>query len=136
MRKNYRGILRCFAVIFVCVALSVIAGCANNKKTYDNESTYQNEIKESQATIKILEDKNAELEKENKELQNRLTQAMSEKSDMTTQGQALADLINIYEIYNSGKTDDALEKFYKIEPMGFDDATLAYYEILKDVLAK
>lgn len=136
MRKNYKGILKCVVVVFVCVALSMIAGCTDHKKTADNESAYQNEIKESHAALKILEEKNAELEKENKELQTKLTQAMSEKSDMTTQGQALADLVNIYEIYKSGKTDNALEKFNKIEPMGFDDATLAYYEILKDVLEK
>ncbi len=143
MKNKNKRILLFGVVLTICLVLIVITGCEFHKKTDDNETTYQDMLNESQETLKILEKENAELKNKNKELgnennelQTKLTQAMSEKSDMTTHGQALADLIDIYELYKSGKTNDATAKLKKIEPMGFDDATLAYYEILKDVLEK
>lgn len=143
MKKNNKRNLLFEVVLTICVVLIVITGCTSNKKPDENEIAYQDMLKESQETLKNLEEENVELkrekeelEKENKELQTKLTQALSEKSDMTTHGQALADLTDIYDLYKSGKTNDAAAKLKKIEPMGFDDATLAYYEILKDVLEK
>lgn len=141
MKNNYKCILLFSVVLLICAM--AITGCVSKKELENGETTYQDMLKESRETLKILEKetaelkkKNEELEEENKELQTKLTQALSEKSDMTTHSQALADLIDIYELYKSGKANDAAAKLKKIEPMGFDDATLAYYEILKDVFEK
>ncbi len=134
MKKNNKRIFLFAIVLLVCVSLIVITGCTPRKKTDDNEIIYKNMIEESRQAIKILEEENAELKKENKDLQTKLIQAMSEKSEQATQGQALSDLIDIYELYKSGNTGDASKNLKKIEPMGFDDATLAYYKILKDIL--
>lgn len=138
--KNKRVLLFVMSLLICSVAIS---GCTTQKNLKESESVYQEKLKESQAVLSILEEetaelkrKNEELEKENKELQTKLTQVLSEKSDITTRDQAMSDLIDIYELYKSGKAKEAAEKIKKIEPMGFDDVTLAYYEILKDILEK
>ncbi len=135
MKKNFNRILVYMMALHICVYSIVITGCTLHKKT-ENESLHQNRLEESRETIKILEQENMELKKENKDLQKKLTQAMSEKSKIITHGQALTDMINIYELYKSGMKSEAADEFKKIEPMGFDDSTLAYYEILKDVLGE
>lgn len=134
MKKNNKRIFLFNIVLLVSVSSFVITGCTTRKKTEDNEIVYKNIIEEKQEAFKNLEEENAELKKENKELQTKLTQALSEKSEQATLGQALSDLIDIYELYKSGNKEKAIEKLKKIEPMGFDDATLAYYKILKDLL--
>ena len=139
MKKNYKRILAIGVVLIVC--LMTITGCTSKKKLKEAETTYQNLLAESQAALSALEkeaaevkSKNEELEKENKELQTNLTRVLSDKSDITTRDQVMTDLMDIYSLYQSGKNDEALEKIKKIEPIGFDDETLAFYELLKDVL--
>ncbi len=136
MKKNNKRIFLFNIVLLVCVSLFVITGCTPHKKTDDNEISYKNMFEENQQALKFLEEENAELKEENNLLQTKLAQALSEKSDITTHNQALADLIDIYELYKFGNKDEASKNFKKIEPMGFDDATLAYYKILKDILEK
>lgn len=141
MKNKYKRIL--LFVIVLCIFSMAIAGCASETKMEESEKSYQEMLEKCQVALSALEEKTAELktqkenlEKENKELQTKLTQALSEKSDITTQSQAMADLMDIYSVYKSGKTTEALEKIKMIEPMGFDDETLAFYEILKNILEK
>lgn len=142
MKNICKRILSFSVAVILC--LIVMTGCGSKKNSAENEKTSQEMLAEISALKgetaelkrinKELESQNDNLEKENKELQTKLTQEMSDKSDITTQDQVMSDLMNIYKLYKSGKTSDASAKIKKIEPMGFDDETLAFYEVLKDVL--
>ena len=146
MKKNYKRIFA-FGVILIVFSI-IITGCKSKNNLAESEKTNAELLLESQAEVSALKGETAELkrineellsqndnlDKQNKELQKKLTQALSEKSDITTQDQVMTDLMYIYKLYKSGKATDALVKIKKIEPMGFDDITLAFYEMLKDVL--
>ncbi len=139
MKNKYKQVFSLGVVLIF--SLLTITGCASKKNLAENESTYQKLLSESQTKVAALEKELAErevekeeLEKENSELQAKLTQILSDKSNVTTLNQAMADLMDIYRLYKSGKNDEAFGKIKKIEPMGFDDEALAFYEILKDVL--
>ena len=134
-------------IMLACVALIVVVGLVTGPAVSSDSGEGQNAIDEKQNSIRILEEKVAALEKdmekitaerdalaeENENLRETL-QLDSSESDYVTMEQAMADLKDIYEIYKSGNVSKARSEFAKIEPMGFDDATLAYYELLKDVL--
>lgn len=148
MRGNNKRSLAFCIVVIIC--LMTIAGCSPKTNLKENNKTTEDLLLESQVEVsslkgetaelkrinKELQSRNESLEKENDELQTKLTQVLSEKSDITTQDQVMLDLMYIYKLYKSGKMSDALSKIKKIEPMGFDDVTLAFYEMLKDVLAE
>ena len=44
------------------------------------------------------------------------------------------DLTGIYKLIEEEKSEEAREQFSKIETSGFDNAELAYYEIIKNML--
>ena len=134
MKKNYKRIFVYGLAMMICVIVIVIMGILSQKKSDAYENQYQTLLTENQSSIKILEEKIVHLEKENSELQKKLNNISSFESDVTTQSQALSDLVDIYKDFREGKVQEAKKTFKKIEPMGFDDPTLAYYEILKYVL--
>lgn len=134
MKKDYRRVLIYGLVMLACVIVIVIMGILSQKKIDGYEDEYQNLVTANQNSIRTLEEKIAELEKENKALQKQVNDISSQESDITTQTQVLSDLKDIFEAFKAGKTEEAKNTFKKIEPMGFDDSTLAYYELLKYVL--
>ncbi len=136
MKRDYRRILMYGLVMFICVIVIVVMAFLSQEKIDGHQLEYQKVITENQDNIRVLEEKILTLEKENKSLQKQLTDVMSMRSDEATQSQIMRDLLDIYETYKSGDVEEAKKTFAKIEPMGFDDNALAYYELLKDYLEK
>ncbi len=134
MKRDYKRVCIYGIIMLLCVVVIVVVGWLSQKKIDVQQIEYQNLITANQNSIRTLEEKIAELEKENKELKEQISQSMMLQSDVTTSNQAFADLEEIYDMFKDGKKEQARTAFKKIEPMGFDDATLAYYEILKDML--
>lgn len=134
MKRDYKRVCIYGIIMLLCVVVIVVVGWLSQKKIDVQEIEYQNLITANQNSIRTLEEKIAELEKENEELKEQVSQSMMLQSDVTTSNQAFADLEEIYDMFKDGKKEQARTAFKKIEPMGFDDATLAYYEILKDML--
>ena len=132
-------------IMLVIVALFVVLGFVTSPENETDLLESQNLIEEKQNSIRKLEEENSNLKKENEQLssevenfKNRIAeleaQFGAEGSEDVTMSQALADLKDIYEDYKSGNVSRAKENFAKIVPMGYDDATQAYYDLLKDVL--
>lgn len=132
-------------IMLVIVALFVVLGFVTSPENETGLLESQNLIEEKQNSIRKLEEENSNLKKENEQLssevencKNRIAeleaQFGAEGSEDVTMSQALADLKDIYEDYKSGNVSRAKENFAKIVPMGYDDATQAYYDLLKDVL--
>ncbi len=135
-------------IMLVCVALIVVVGLATGPSVGQDSDKGQNAIDEKQNSIRLLEERVAELEKENAALKDEVKKISEERdalakenqqlytseSKTVTMEQALADLKDIYEKYKAGDIAEAKADFGKIEPMGYDEATLAYYEILNDIL--
>lgn len=134
MKRDYKRVCVYGIIMLLCVAFIVIVGWLSQKRIDTQETEYQNMITANQNSIRVLEEKIADLENENAELRERLSQSMMLQSDITTSNQALADLKEIYDTFKDGKAEQARAEFKKIETMGFDDTALAYYEILKDIL--
>ncbi len=134
MKRDYKRVCVYGIIMLLCVVVIVVIGCLSQKKIDVQEIEYQNLITANQNSIRTLEEKIVTLEKENKDLKEQLSQSMMLQSDITTSNQALADLKEIYDTFKNGKEGQARATFKKIETMGFDDAALAYYEILKDML--
>ncbi len=134
MKRDYKRVCVYGIIMLLCVVVIVVVGWLSQKKIDVQEIEYQNLITANQNSIRTLEEKISKLEKENKELKEQISQSMMLQSDVTTSNQALADLKEIYDAFKNGKKEQARTAFKKIEPMGFDDAALAYYEILKDML--
>lgn len=134
MKKNYKKIFGEAIVLAACVLIIVLVACISENRLEDYQEEYQKGMTLSQAQVEKLEAKIELLEKEKVELQKKLDESMQASADALTNQQALSDLKDIYEKYKSGKTQDAKKQFKKIETMGFDDATLSYYELLSDIL--
>ncbi len=151
-KNNNKRVFLYGVIMLLCVAIIVIVGLVTGSGIGENNIEGQNLIDEKQNNIRLLEEKVSALEKEVESLKveknkyiaqvNSLTEQLdntslnTEASDAATHAQAFADLKNIYNTFKAGKVDEAKAAFVKIEPMGYDDATLAYYEILKDLLGK
>lgn len=151
-KNDNRRVFLYGVIMLLCVALIVVIGLLTGPGSGENSIEGQNVIEEKQNNIRMLEEKVSALESEVESLKveknkyiaqvNSLTEQLQSKplntdeSDTATYEQAFADLKNIYQTFKAGKVDEAKAAFVKIEPMGYDDATLAYYEILKDILGK
>lgn len=134
MKKNYKKIFGEAIVLAACVLIIVLVACISENRLDDYQEEYQKGITLSQAQVEKLQAKIEVLENEKAELQKKLDEALASASDSLTNQQALSDLKDIYEKYKSGKVQEAKKDFKKIEAMGFDDATLSYYELLSDIL--
>ncbi len=136
MKRDYKRVLMYGLTMLVCVALILVIAILSDNKIDGYETDYQNLVETSQNNIRILEEKNHQLEKENKDLKEKLEKSMTLESDVATLDQIFSDLREIFEMYRDGKVDAARKRFEKIEPMGFDDETLCYYEALKELMKK
>ncbi|MBQ7097961.1 MAG: hypothetical protein IJN96_07770 [Clostridia bacterium] len=151
-KNDSRRVFLYGVIMLLCVVLIVLIGFLTGSGIGEDNIESQNLIDEKQNNIRLLEEKVSALESEVESLTveknkyiaqvNSLTEQLQSKplntdeSDAATYAQAFSDLKNIYETFKAGKVDEAKAAFVKIEPMGYDDATLAYYEILKDLLGK
>lgn len=136
MKKDYRRVLVYGLIMLACVVVIVIIGVLSDNKIEGYENDYQKLVETSQNSIRILEEDLAVLKKENKDLKEKIEKVMTLEGDVATLGQAFADLREIFEEYRDGNVDEARKRFEKIEPMGFDDKTLCYYEALKELFEK
>ncbi len=134
MSKNYKKLYGYAIIMVVCVLVIVLVAALSENRIEGYQTEYENSLTITQKQIQSLEEEISRLSKENSELQEKIDKNMSLGSDLITGQQALSDLKDIYELYKSGKADEAKEQLSKIEPIGFDDGTLMYYEILKDLL--
>ena len=136
MKKNYKRIFGYALVMLACVMIMVLVACLSENRLEEYQDEYNESMTLSQKQIVSLEQQIEKLEKENAELKKINEKNMSIGAEAVTTEQAFADLREIYEKYKSGKTAEAKAEFKKIEPIGFDDATLSYYELLSDMLKK
>jgi flagellar motility protein MotE (MotC chaperone) len=134
MKKNYKKIFGYAIVMAACALILVLMTCISEHKLADYQEEYQEDISISKNQIIKLEERIADLEKEKSELQKKLEEKLSLESDLITGQQARADLKEIYDVYKSGKVAEAKRRIKMIEPVGFDDATLSYYEVILDLL--
>lgn len=134
MKKNYKRVLGYALIMIACVLAIVFVASLSENRLEDYQEEYDKNITLSQKQISGLEKQLETLEKENRALKKKLETNLAISSDAVTTQQALSDLKEIYADYKSGKISDAKAALKKIEPMGFDDAVLSYYEILSDIL--
>lgn len=120
--------------MIVCVILVVFVACLSENRLDDYQSEYKRTATGYLTQIEALEEEVKALTEENGELERKVRENDALSSKLETGNQALSDMKEIYELYKSGSQSEARTRFSKIEPIGFDDASLAYYELLKDFL--
>ena len=136
MEKNYKRIFGYALIMVIIVLIIVLIACLSESRLENFQEQYQENITINQKQVLELENKIERLEKENSKLKEKLEKNLTITSDVVTSQQALSDLKDIYQKYKAGKVAEARTDLDKIEPMGFDDATLSYYELLSDILKK
>ncbi len=136
MKKNYKKLYGYAIIMVVCVLVIVLVAALSENRLEGYQTEYEEVMTAGQKQIQLLEEEIESLTNENAELKKELEKFNSLGSDLVTTQQAMSDLKEIYEEYKSGNTAEAKKRFDKIEPIGFEDATLSYYEILKDLLNK
>ncbi len=131
-----------YALIMVFfVGIIVLIGILSDNELDSRQKEYEKEILGTQNQIEALEKKIVDLSAENDELKKKLEAEEKQndenvelQSKFETSSQALSDLKDIYDLYKSGDKAQAKALLSKIEPIGFDDASLAYYDLLKDFI--
>lgn len=136
MEKNYKRIFGYALIMVISVLIIVLIACLSESRLENFQEQYQDNMTINQKQVLELENQIDRLEKENSKLKEKLEKNLTITSDVVTSQQALSDLKDIYQKYKSGKVAEARSDLDKIEPMGFDDATLSYYELLSDILKK
>ncbi len=99
---------------------------AAKDKTLNSITMSYGELKEEN---KILTKTVKELKEENEILKNTLG-VFSTETDFATYQQSLNDLSDISLMIKEGNLDGAKEELLKINPSGFDNAALSFYESL------
>lgn len=136
MKKNYKKVYGYGLIMVVCVILIVLVACLSETRLDSFQEEYELQMTGSQKQIKLLEKQIVDLTEKNRELEEKLQKTATLEAELETGNQALNDLIDIYGQYKDGDKSAAKEKLSKIEPIGFDDTALAYYQLLKDFLNK
>ena len=136
MKKNYRKLFGYGIIMAVCVLIIVLIACLSENRIEVYEDEYEKSVLATQKQLDGLEEKIVELTNENFELKKQLEKINGLESDLVTTQQALSDMKDIFEIYKNGDLVGAKKAYEKIEPIGFDDSTLAYYELLGELLKK
>lgn len=136
LKKNYKKLFGYAIVMLVCVLIIVLMACLSENRLEGYETEYEESILASQKQIEVLEEKIVELTNENFELKKQLEKNSGLESDLVTAQQALSDMKDIFEMYKGGDLSSAKKAYEKIEPIGFDDSTLAYFELLGELLKK
>lgn len=136
LKKSYKKIFGYGLIMVFCVLAIVLVACLSENKLEGYQLEYEQAMTVSQKQIQSLEAEIARLSEEKAELEKKIEKSMTLQADLATNDQALLDLKDIYDIYKSGKESEAKAKFSKIEPIGFEDMALWYYELLSDVLNK
>ena len=73
MKRDYKRVCIYGIIMLLCVVVIVLVGWLSQKKIDTQEIEYQNLITANQNSIRTLEEKVAELEKENKSLKEQLS---------------------------------------------------------------
>ena len=136
MKKNYKKLFGYAAVMIACVLVIVLMAALSENRIEGYQTEYEQAMTAGQKQVEALQNEIEKLTKENDELKKAAADVQRQDSDLVTASQAYSDLKGIYDLYKSGKISDAKKQFSKIEPMGFDDITLDYYEVLKALLNK
>ena len=136
LKKNYKKLFGYAIVMVVCVLIIVLMACLSENRLEGYENEYEQSILASQKQVDLLEEKIVGLTNENLELKKQLEKTSGLESDLVTSQQALSDMKDIFEMYKDGDLSSAKKAYGKIEPIGFDDSTLAYFELLGELLKK
>jgi len=128
-------------IMLACVVVMIVIGFATSPE-HDSESSPegQNLIDEKQNNVRLLEEKVSELEGEIETLKVEKNKYIGRIEELEQQIQnqpsetTVAELKTIFETYKSGAVDEAKEAFEQLDPTGYDEVSLAYYEILKEVI--
>lgn len=134
MKKNYKKIYGYAIIMVVCVIAIVLIACLSENRLEGYQTDYENTITINQKQIEGLEKELARISAENDELKKRAEETLTLQTELEQGQQAMSDMKEIYKLYKNGSRTEAKDKFSKIEPIGFDDMSLAYYELLKDYL--
>lgn len=136
LKKNYKKLFGYGIVMLVCVFIIVLMACLSESRIEGYENEYEQSILATQKQIDVLEEKIVTLTNENLELKKQIEKTSGLESDLVTSQQALSDMKDIFEMYKKGDVSLAKDAYKKIEPIGFDDSTLAYFELLGELLKK
>ncbi len=132
MKKIYS-----YAIVMIIFVFAIVLTVfLSETKIDNNQKKYEELLAIEKTESEKLKDRIVELEKENEELKRRKEQTITTQSDFEQHIQSMNDLTEIYKLIERKKLDEAKELFSRLETAGFDDSTLAYYELLKDVLEK
>ncbi len=122
--------------MIACVLIIVLVAALSENRLEGYQTEYEEAMTAGQKQIQMLEEEIVTLTQKNKELEKEITELKKSTSDLVTAEQAYTDLKDIYDMYKSGRVTEAKKQLGKIEPMGYNDATMNYYEVLKDLLNK
>lgn len=136
LKKNYKKLFGYGIVMLVCVLVIVLMACLSENRLAGYESEYEESILATQKQVEALEEKIVSLTNENLELKKQLEKTAGLEADLVTSQQALSDMKDIFKTYKGGDENSAKAAYQKIEPMGFDDSALAYFELLGELLKK
>lgn len=136
MKKNYKRIYAYAIVMLLCVLAIVLIACLSENRLDSYRTEYEQMLSINEKKIISLEEDIVELSEKNAELEEKAKEAERLLSDIQTGQQALSDMTDIFDLWKAGKKSDARQQFSKIETAGFDDANLAYYELLDALLNK
>ncbi|MBR5615014.1 MAG: hypothetical protein IKT39_06060 [Clostridia bacterium] len=134
MKKNYKRIFGYAFIMIICVIAIVLMACLSENRLEGYQTEYETAINGHQRQIEALEKEILNLSNENAELKKKIDMTSSLQSELETGSQAMNDMKELFELFKSGSRDEARKEFAKIEPIGFDDVSLAYYELLKEYL--
>lgn len=136
MKKNYKKLFGYGIVMVACVFIIVLMACLSEGRREEDKNEYEQSILATQKQMEVLEEKIVNLTNENLELKKQLEKTSGLESDLVTSQQALSDMKDIFEMYKKGDVNSAKTAYEKIEPIGFDDSSLAYFELLGELLKK
>ncbi len=134
VNKNYKKLYGYVIIMVVCVLIIVLMAAISKNRIDEYKGEYLKQLDENQTRIQELEKQIADLTDQNQQLKKELEKGQSLGSDLVTLQQAMSDLRSIYQTYKSGNAAEAKKQLDKIEPIGFDDTTLSYYEVLCDLI--
>jgi len=134
MKKDFKKVYGYGLIMIVAVLIIVVIAFLSESRVDDAHEEYKNVLSVNEGIINQLEEKVDELEAENESLRKDAENNMDIQAKLDKHNQIMSDLTEVYNYIKDGKQTLAVEKLAKIEPVGFDDGELAFYEALKELV--
>lgn len=134
MKKDFKKVFGYGLIMIIAVLVIVIIACLSESRVDDAHETYKSVLSENASVIETLEKEKAELENKIAELEKTLENSMDIQAKLDRHNQVMSDLTEVYNFIKEGKNGLAADRLKVIEPVGFDDGELAFYEALRNMV--